>query len=140
MIPFTQRTARPSLRVGTRPIWRPHINGTPYNCVFLFSADGQSLVQQTGARVSTGTIGAFIGGNGPTGREGQYVIVLPLLERYNFNLLAHYTFSPAPSSCSSRPSTSRVDTLGQNSGPVLRPGQHVRTGDFASAPGSTIRS
>ena len=47
-------------------------NNTPFNCVYFFSADGQTLTQQTGTRVSTGPIGSFIGGNGPTGRIHQF--------------------------------------------------------------------
>ena len=65
-IAFTQRTGEPGgpqCGLGIGP------GNTPYNCVFFFSADGQSLTQQTGTRVGAGPIGSFIGGNGPTNRE-----------------------------------------------------------------------
>lgn len=68
--------------------------GTPYNCTYLFTADGQ-LVPQTGTRLGTGPIGSIIGGNGQTGRELQLLTVLPSQERINVNLLAHFEVSPA---------------------------------------------
>lgn len=70
------------------------VNGVPYNCNYIFDALGR-LSQQTGTKVSTGIGATYIGGNGATGREGQLASVLPFNERYNFNMLAHYEFSPA---------------------------------------------
>lgn len=70
------------------------INGSPYNCTYVFDAVG-GLSAQTGTRLGSGVIGSITGGNGQTGREEQLLSVLPFMERYNTNLLAHYTFSDA---------------------------------------------
>jgi outer membrane receptor protein involved in Fe transport len=69
-------------------------NGLPYNCNYIFTADGR-LTQQTGTRVSTGIVPTVIGGNGLTGREDKVTSVLPLNKRYVFNAVGHYTFTPA---------------------------------------------
>lgn len=69
-------------------------NGTPFNCTYIFNADG-SLTPQTGTRLGTGPIGSIVGGNGQTGRELQLLTVLPEQQRINVNLLAHYEISPA---------------------------------------------
>ncbi|MBA3666199.1 MAG: TonB-dependent receptor [Sphingomonas sp.] len=66
----------------------------PYNCNFIFQAGGIP-VPVTGARFGQGIIGSIAGGNSTTGREGHLVTLLPLQERYNFNLLAHYEVSEA---------------------------------------------
>lgn len=68
--------------------------GTAYNCNYVFGADGR-MAAQTGTRVGSGPTGTFLGGNGQTSREGTQLSILPFNERYNFNLLAHYEFSPA---------------------------------------------
>ncbi|MEA3012673.1 MAG: hypothetical protein QOD42_1218 [Sphingomonadales bacterium] len=99
-------------------------NGTPYNCVFQFSRDGTSLFQQTGSRVGTGPIGSFIGGNGLTGREENGLSVLPRQNRYNANLLAHYSFSDALEIFLEAKYV-RVDTIGQNSGPAFIQGSTI---------------
>lgn len=72
----------------------PTNTGTPYNCTYLFQNDG-TLVEQFGTRVGTGPIGSIVGGNGPTGREGTLLTVLPDQQRINVNLLAHFEISPA---------------------------------------------
>jgi outer membrane receptor protein involved in Fe transport len=72
----------------------PANNGSPFNCNFIFNPDG-SLVAETGSRVGQGPTGNFLGGNGPTGREGQTLSVFPENRRINLNLLAHYTVSDA---------------------------------------------
>jgi len=68
--------------------------GTSFHCNYIFTDAGR-LVQQTGTRFGSGPGGTIIGGNGQTGREGTLLSVLPYTERYNTNLLAHYTVSPA---------------------------------------------
>ena len=68
--------------------------GTSFDCNYVFGPDGR-LSPQTGTRIGTGPAGTFIGGNGQTGREGTQLSILPSNERYNFNMLAHYEFSPA---------------------------------------------
>jgi outer membrane receptor protein involved in Fe transport len=118
-IAFTQRNAQPGgAQCGAG------FNGTPYNCVFFFGADGQSLTQQTGSRIGTGPIGSFIGGNGLTGRELNGVTVFPRQDRYNANLLAHYEFSPAIELFLEAKYV-RVDTIGQNSGPAFVQGSTI---------------
>lgn len=65
-----------------------------FNCTYLFQPDG-TLVPQTGTRVGLAPNGNFIGGNGNTGRERNTQPLLPTLDRYTANLLAHYEFSEA---------------------------------------------
>ena len=69
-------------------------NGQPYNCNYIFTPEGR-LVQQTGQYISTGIVPTIIGGNGPTGREGKLLSVLPLNKRVVFNALGHFTVSEA---------------------------------------------
>ena len=102
-------------------------SGTAYNCTFLFTPDGR-LIPQTGTRIGQGIIGGIIGGNGQTGREGQILSVLPFLERYNFNALAHYTFSDLFEVFGEAKYT-RVNALGNNAGPSFIQGT-FGTADF----------
>ncbi|MEA3064612.1 MAG: hypothetical protein QOJ27_1058 [Sphingomonadales bacterium] len=60
----------------------------------LFQRDG-SLTPQTGTLVGLAPFGAYIGGNGPTGREGRQFGLSPKLDRFSANLLAHFTVSEA---------------------------------------------
>jgi outer membrane receptor protein involved in Fe transport len=90
--------------------------GVPYNCTYLF-LNGNQLTAQTGARYNAGIIGGILGGNGTTGREGGLVSVQPHLQRYNFNLLAHYQFSPA-FEIFAEAKWNRVDVVGNNAGPT----------------------
>lgn len=69
-------------------------NGLPYNCNYIFTADGR-LTKQTGTLVSTGIVPTIIGGNGLTGREDRVTSVLPYNQRYIFNAVGHYEFSRA---------------------------------------------
>jgi outer membrane receptor protein involved in Fe transport len=68
--------------------------GTPFNCNFLFTPQG-SVVAQTGTRIGSGPAGTFLGGNGPTGREGTLLSILPSNERINTNVLARFEIAPA---------------------------------------------
>ena len=61
---------------------------------YLFQPDG-SLVRQTGERVGIPSFAGFSGGNGSNLREGKLFALAPDLERFSFNLLAHWTFSEA---------------------------------------------
>jgi outer membrane receptor protein involved in Fe transport len=72
----------------------PSQTGTPYNCAFIFD-EGGNLSPLTGNILGTGPLGSAIGGNGQTGREGRLLSLQPKLQRYNFNILAHYTISDA---------------------------------------------
>ena len=98
----------------------PNMAGVPFNCTFIFTPEGR-LTAQTGARFGTGINSAVIGGNGQTGREGRTVSVLPFTERLNFNLLAHYEFSPA-AEVFVEAKWNRVNALGNNAGPSFNQG------------------
>ncbi len=102
----------------------PTSTGLAYNCNFLFDPAG-NLSAQTGTRVGTGLLGSFLGGNGQTGREDNIFSVLPEMQRYNFNLLAHYTVSDAFEPFIEAKWV-RVDTLGSNAGPSFIQGQLVQ--------------
>ncbi|HEX8447943.1 MAG TPA: TonB-dependent receptor plug domain-containing protein, partial [Allosphingosinicella sp.] len=120
-IAFAQRAAQPGgpqCGTGLRNSPANGPAGTPYNCVFFFSPDGSTLTQQTGTRVGSGPLGSFIGGNGPTGREGTLLTALPFQERYNANLLAHFTVSDAFEPFVEAKYV-RVNTQGQNSSPAF---------------------
>ena len=71
---------------------------------------------QTGTRFGQGIIGAVTGGNGQTGREGKLLSILPRLQRYTFNLLAHYAVSDAFEPFIEA-KWNRVNARGSNSGP-----------------------
>jgi outer membrane receptor protein involved in Fe transport len=68
--------------------------GTPFNCILAFSPEG-NIFAGTGGSIGSSQIGSSVGGNLPTGRERGVFSVLPGYERYNANLLAHYTFAEA---------------------------------------------
>ena len=111
--------------------------GLPFSCGYIF--DGGALTQQTGTRFGTGINASRIGGNGQTGREGQTLSILPRLERYNFNALAHFEFSPALE-VFFEGKYNRVNALGNNAGPsFLQPATTTQTtagtvGDFRERP------
>jgi outer membrane receptor protein involved in Fe transport len=126
LVPITQSGTNPTCGVGlaqtnggpssTRTPGLPaSATGLPYNCTFIFTPDGR-LVQQTGSRVGTGIIGSIVGGNGQTGREGKTVSVLPMQDRINLNLLAHYTVSDAFEPFIEA-KWNRIHTRGNNAGP-----------------------
>jgi outer membrane receptor protein involved in Fe transport len=102
----------------------PSNNGIPFNCNFLFNPDG-SLISQTGNRVGQGPTGNFLGGNGPTTREGRLLAVFPENKRINLNLLGHYTISDAFEPFIEAKWV-RLDTSGNNAGPSFIQG----TGTF----------
>lgn len=102
----------------------PNTLGNAYNCTYIFDTNGR-LVPQTGARFGSGPTGGIIGGNGQTGREGQTVSILPFLERYNANMLFHYTFSPAIEFFFEG-KFARVNALGNNAGPSFIQGQNTQ--------------
>jgi outer membrane receptor protein involved in Fe transport len=93
--PQTGIGGTPQCGVGTLANNGPtNTNGTSFNCNYIFDQAG-NLTLQNGTRVGTGPTGTFIGGNGQTSREGTQLSILPSLERYNTNVLAHYSFSRA---------------------------------------------
>jgi outer membrane receptor protein involved in Fe transport len=96
LVPITQPATGSQCGVGIGPSTgsTTTAGGVPYNCTFLFTP-GRELVSQTGSRFNAGIIGGILGGNGQTGREGQLLSIQPEVERYNVNLLAHFTLSEA---------------------------------------------
>jgi outer membrane receptor protein involved in Fe transport len=131
LIPVTQRTTTPGCGTGTLANnGGPNSLGNPYNCTYVFTAAGQ-LVPQTGARYGTGIIGGISGGNGQTGREGHTLSVLPYLERMNFNLLGHYTFSDA-AELFVEAKYNETSAQGNNAGPSFIQG--TGTFDFRERP------
>ena len=128
LVPINQQAGAANCGTGTLANnGGPNSLGTPYNCTYIFNAAGR-LVQQTGARYGAGIIGGITGGNGQTGREGETLSVLPFLERYNFNALAHYEFSPA-FEVFAEAKWNRIDALGNNAGPSFNQGT-FGTGDY----------
>jgi outer membrane receptor protein involved in Fe transport len=105
----------------------PNTAGAAFNCTYIFTPEGR-LIQQTGTRFGTGIIGSIVNSNGQTGREGKTVSVLPFTERFNFNMLAHYEFSPA-ATVFLEAKWNRVNALGNNAGPSFIQGTFGTT-DF----------
>lgn len=105
----------------------PNNLGPAFSCTYIFSPEGR-LTQQTGTRFGTGINSAIVNSNGQTGREGQTVSVLPFTERFNFNLLARYEFSPA-AELFVEAKWNRVNALGNNAGPSFIQGT-FGTADF----------
>lgn len=137
LIPINQRTGANAL-CGNATLSNngPTNNGgVPFNCNYIFTDDGR-LVQQTGAVFGTSINGLRIGGNGSTGREGKLLSILPFLERYNFNVLSHYEFSPALE-VFFEGKFNRVNALGNNAGPSFiqtGSGNQGNIGDFRERP------
>jgi outer membrane receptor protein involved in Fe transport len=109
----------------------PNTAGTAFSCTYIFTNDGR-LITQTGTRFGTGLNSVIINSNGQTGREGKTVSVLPLNERYSFNALAHYEFSPA-FELFFEGKWNRVNTVGNNAGPSFNQGTGGTT-DFRERP------
>jgi outer membrane receptor protein involved in Fe transport len=86
---------------------------TPYQ----FLPDG-TLVPITGQRVGLSYFGSFIGGNGNNFRDGKQFGFSPGLDRYAFNLIAHYEVSPAIVPFIEAKWV-RTDSLGNASGPFF---------------------
>ncbi len=95
LVPIGQAATSARCGTGIAPTnGAPTNTGTPYNCTFIFTPEGQ-LVRQTGTRVGSGPIGSIVNSNGQTGREDKLLSVFPQQERYNVNLLAHIELSEA---------------------------------------------
>lgn len=109
----------------------PNNLGAAFSCTYFFSPDGR-LTPQTGTRFGTGINSSIINSNGQTGREGSTVSVLPFTERYNFNLLTHFEFSPAVE-VFLEAKWNRVNALGNNAGPSFNQGTGGTT-DFRERP------
>jgi outer membrane receptor protein involved in Fe transport len=95
LVPITQGNAATCGKgIGATNGGPSTVGGLPYNCTFIFSKAGD-LASQTGTRVGQGIIGGMVGGNGQTGREDNLLSVLPEMQRYNFNVIGHYSVSDA---------------------------------------------
>lgn len=118
LIPINQRNIPNAGACGnatTANNGAPNTAGAAFNCTYIFTPEGR-LIQQTGTRYGTGINSSIIDSNGQTGREGKTLSVLPFTERYNFNMLAHYEFSPA-AEVFVEAKWNRVNALGNNAGP-----------------------
>jgi outer membrane receptor protein involved in Fe transport len=97
--------------------------GAAYTCAFVFNPDG-SLTPQTGTRVGLAPNGNFIGGNGINNRERNSLGILPQLDRYSANLIAHFTISDALEPFVEAKYV-RTDSLGSASGPAFFQGSTI---------------
>lgn len=122
LIPISQRPSQAGCGtgIGSTNGAPSTVGGVPYSCTYLFTADGR-LTPQTGTRYGSGPNSGVIGGNGQTGREDNLLSVYPYSERYNFNLLSHYEFSPAFDAFIEAKWV-RVKALGNNAGPSFTQG------------------
>lgn len=130
LVPINQRNVPSAGLCGnatTSNNGAPNNLGPAFNCTYIFTPEGR-LVQQTGTRFGTGINSAIINTNGQSGREANTVSVLPFTERYNFNALARYEFSPA-AELFIEGKWNRVNALGNNAGPSFIQGTFGTT-DF----------
>ncbi|HEY0131200.1 MAG TPA: TonB-dependent receptor plug domain-containing protein, partial [Allosphingosinicella sp.] len=110
--------------------------GAAYSLANIFNPDG-SLSTQTGARIGLAPIGTFVGGNAPTGREGNLLALSPQLDRYSINVIGHFEFSPAVVPFIEAKYV-RSDAFGSQSGPFFSQGQTLADG--INVPGFNDRS
>jgi len=123
LIPINQRNVASLGACGNATLANngpPNTLGSAFNCTYFFDDSGR-LVQQTGQRLGTGINPTVLGGNGQTGREGRLVSVLPFSERYNFNLVSRYEFSPLLE-VFIEAKWNRVNAIGNNAGPSFNQG------------------
>lgn len=125
LVPISRRAGDAACGTG--------INGVPFNCVFLFTPDGNLIPENASAIIGTGPIGSAIGGNGQTGRERELLTVLPDQERINVNLLARFEISEAFVPFLEAKYVN-IKTQGQQSSPAFLQGQFVTLGDEREAP------
>ncbi|WP_341711094.1 TonB-dependent receptor domain-containing protein [Erythrobacter sp.] len=112
------------------------INGTPFNCSYIFEPDGTLVPQTFVGRRGTSQFSAFLGGNGQTGREGVQSSILPELERYSFNILASFEVSDAFKPFIEAKYV-RADSIGSAAGPAFVQGRF--TGAFSGDPRVRVR-
>ncbi len=133
LIPITQPTGAGALcGTGTAANFGgPNNNGTPYNCTYIFDERPVASSRQAPGSAARPAASSSAATARP-GREGQTISILPFLERYNANLLFHYTFSPALE-VFAEAKWARVNALGNNSGPSFIQGQNTQF-DFRERP------
>nr|WP_295371388.1 TonB-dependent receptor [uncultured Sphingosinicella sp.] len=112
LIPITQTPTSPNC--GTA-VTGSGAAGVPFNCILVFTPE-TNLQAGTGTAFGSGQIGTAAGGNLQTGRERGLFSVLPGYERYNANLLGHFTFTEALEAFVEA-KYSRVNVQGSNFGP-----------------------
>lgn len=100
------------------------LSGVPYNCDYIFQADGSLVPVTFEDRVGTGYFGSYIGGNSETGNEGRQVSVYPQSERYIGNILGKFEFSSA-AEVFFEGKFARSHVIGSNSGPAFNQGQFI---------------
>lgn len=123
LVPINQRNVPNAGLCGnatTANNGEPNTAGAAFSCTYFFSDAGR-LTQQTGTRFGTSINSSIINSNGQTGREGKTVSVLPFTERYNFNFLGRFEFSPA-AEVFVEAKWNRVNALGNNAGPSFNQG------------------
>ncbi|WP_157217311.1 TonB-dependent receptor domain-containing protein [Flavisphingomonas formosensis] len=85
---------------------------------YLFKPDG-TLTPQTGYLTGSDLFDTrYIGGNGSTGREDKLLILQPIVNRYNFNVMGHYDFSDAFKPFFEAKYV-RIDSRGSTAGPFF---------------------
>ena len=111
----------------------PSANGStvPYNCNYIFTANGDLVPVEGGAQIGTSRYSTYIGGNADTGREGRQVSVYPFSERYVANLTGRYEFSDA-FEVFFEGKYARARSVGSNSGPAFNQGQGFTFADSRS--------
>lgn len=120
LVPFLQTAANPSCG---ETITLGNGSTLPYNCNYLFTAEG-NLVPITGSQQGTVGYSGYVGGNGETGREGRAQSVYPFSERYVANIMGHYEFSDA-AEFFFEGKYARARSIGSNSGPAFNQGWYV---------------
>ena len=129
--PGPDHAGRPAASVARRAARGIASNGAPGNRRHAFqlhlssSTPTGNLSRRPAPASAPAIIGGIIGGNGQTGREGEILSVLPDMERYNFNLLAHYDFSDAFEPFFEA-KWNRVNALGNNAGPSFIQGTQAQ--------------
>jgi outer membrane receptor protein involved in Fe transport len=114
LIPITQQAGTTPGACGNA-VTATGALGAPFNCVLVFNPES-GLDVGTGGSFGSSIIGSAVGGNLQTGRERGLFSVLPGYERYNANLLAHFTFTEALEAFVEA-KYSRVNVQGSNFGP-----------------------
>ena len=121
LVAFPQDVANPACG-GT------NIRGVPFNCDFLFAANGNLVPITAPGRTGTSPYSAYVGGNAETGQEGRQVSVYPYNERYVATLMGHYDFSPALT-LFFEGKYANSESIGSNSGPAFDQGNCCTFGD-----------
>lgn len=121
LVPFPQNVGNPDCG-GTS------LTGAPFNCDFIFTANGDLVPITFDDRTGTSPYSGYIGGNSETGNEGRQVSVYPFSERYVANLMGRYEFSDA-FEVFFEGKYARARSIGSNSGAAFNQGQFITFND-----------